>query len=320
MVTTATGTDVKNNLAALKKAVSALTKADKAWLAALETFLEGRDPNDSQQFTVNGDLALVITSVLPAGLTNVKSSDLLPFDQAVRLLLDELSLLQLADRKLGGKVPQVDVTPDGLGTALKEAEAYLVLTNEAFQTLSASCTGFKDITDFDDTFTVDFQANLIQLTNNANATRNGGKVSGQTLIGLGPQVAKILQSGGAEQITMVTIAGGEPEGTDLLLGKGLNTCDEAFMALMPVGAKETRETQTLLSGGRLTLSDSQINALTNSWSKVVKQAAAEVGDATAATPLSIADLFCIHTTLETLYDRLETNVTRTDIDIVSLEI
>jgi hypothetical protein len=102
----------------------------------------------------------------------------------------------------------------------------------------------------------------------------------------------------------------------------INQCAQKFLDLMtalsPPNPKELKQTQTLLSGERLSLSNNQISALTKNWGKVVELARAKL---TGSTPtFSISDLFCIHTTLETLYDRLETNVTRTEVDIISPEI
>lgn len=297
---------VKSNLNALKKAVAAVTKADKAWLSALETFLETTVGllSDSQKAEVAG----VITGSLPSTQSITPSpTQALLIDQAVRLALDEVSFLQLADRKLGGKIPQVDVTPEGLGIAVKEAEAYLVITDEAFTLLQTISGGISQLKDF----SVDLQ----KTSNPANQARTG----------LVQQVANLLQVG---QGGGVTLPGTEPEGTDLLLGqKASNACSDLFLAQLPAGSKELTETQALLAGRHLTLSSKRVAGLTTSWGKAVKSivqspptstTSQQGGDQGGVKLDNIATLLCIHDVLETLYDRLEANVTLTDEDALLL--
>lgn len=291
MTTTDTGTDIKS-LDALKEAVRAVTKANKSWLLALETFLEGIDPNSTGK--QQSDIAKAIKAALPSTLLNIiPSTNLLP-DQALRLALDEVTFLQLADRKLEGKVSRLESTSENLGKAVVEAESYLVVTDEAF-------TFLKDIC-------IRLESDKI-LGSDLATQRQAADVARTYLV---KQVAGLLSPGG------VTLPPPEPERTELLFGKSFGQCADEFLALMPPGTKETAQTQTLLSRGHLTLSDKQINALTNGWGKVVKKVSDDLAGSTPT--FTIADLFCIHSTLDTLYDRLETNITRTDVDIVSSEI
>ena len=100
--------------------------------------------------------------------------------------------------------------------------------------------------------------------------------------------------------------------------------------MLTAGSKEFTRTLALLEGQRLTLSDSQIKGLTNSWGKAVTSfvqkplpQAQSVQDLESQefTGLdTIANFLCVHSTLETLYDRLETRVTRTNEEILSPDI
>ncbi|SRR6266567_5816459 len=74
------------------------------------------------------------------------------------------------------------------------------------------------------------------------------------------------------------------------------------------------------------LSDDDINALTQSWSAVVAVFADPANASTSCAsnlddPVQLeSDLFLIHDQLDTLYDHLETDVTRTDESILSISI
>src|SRR2546423_9605030 len=163
-----TVTDVKSGLSGLKKAVSAVTKADKAWLTALEGFFEFINPDDSTQDTVNQEIATAVAQILPSTLQKIEPSLNLSVKQAVRVVLDEVSFLQFANKKLEGKVLGADSTSEGLGKVVIEAEAYLVMTDEAFELLTEVCagvnlsTGIEDINDIDKISGIDtnFTANL----------------------------------------------------------------------------------------------------------------------------------------------------------------
>src|SRR5437764_8626503 len=122
-MTTPTVTDVENNLNLLKKAVSTVSKADKAWLSALETFFEGIDPKITDINTTQGQINTAVAALVDGGV---------PINQAVREVLDDVSFLQYTDKKLDARVSQSGPTSEDLGRAVVEAEAYLVLTNEAF--------------------------------------------------------------------------------------------------------------------------------------------------------------------------------------------
>ncbi|PYX88481.1 MAG: hypothetical protein DMG67_17075, partial [Acidobacteria bacterium] len=115
-MTVTTGVDVKGSLDLLKKAVSAVSKANKDWLAAVETFLEGVD---------------TAKNVDPAQ----KNADFISLEQAVRMYLDEVSFIQIADNKLEARISRAPATAEGLSAAIKQAEAYHVVTFEAFAVL-----------------------------------------------------------------------------------------------------------------------------------------------------------------------------------------
>lgn len=317
-----TVTDVKSSLDDLKNAVNAVSKADKAWLAALEGFFELINPDDTTQETVNEKIAAAVAKILPPGLQKIEppGSDLSP-KQAVRLVLDEISFLQFADKKLGGRVSRADSTSEGLGRAVVEAEAYLVMTDEAFELLTKVCagvnpsTGIENIGEIDNIPGIDshFRSNLTKLRQSAQTARTS----------LSSQVNALLQ----QTTAVVALPPTEPEGTDLLLGKKLSSCDLTFLAQIPSTSKEFNQTVTLLEGGHLKLSNSQIRKLINSWEKAVKnfvQAktptnAGQIVEQEFGSLDTIAGFLCVHNVLDTLYDRLETEVTRT-VEIISTDI
>jgi hypothetical protein len=85
-----------------------------------------------------------------------------------------------------------------------------------------------------------------------------------------------------------------------------------------------RQTEKLFKPGRLTLSDRQLEQLTKSWNKVVAfvadpSANQHIDPATCLGNTPLADLFTMHSLLEELYDRIESNVTRSDVDVFGLE-
>jgi hypothetical protein len=112
-----------------------------------------------------------------------------------------------------------------------------------------------------------------------------------------------------------------------------NVAENLFLCVMdqiyPKGStgKEpavVKQTERLFKRGHLTLSDRQIEELTKSWDKVLTF----VTDPSAYTSIpltcsclttAVADLITLHSLLEELYDRLESNVTRSDEDVFSLE-
>jgi hypothetical protein len=227
MTMTDTGTDVENNLNLLKKAVSVVTKADKAWLSALETFFEGIDPKITDTTTTQGEINTKVAKALVPGT--------LPIDKAVRVVLDDVSFLQYTDKKLDARVSQSDTTPEDLGRAVVEAEAYLLLTNEAFVSLlnvGTSIVTITTTTGSDKNFE-NFKINLGKLNLPANSARTG----------LTSLVGTLLQ----QTTAVVKLPPTEPEGTDLLLGKKLNTCDLTFLEhVLPSTSKEFEQTVALL--------------------------------------------------------------------------
>jgi hypothetical protein len=130
---------------------------------------------------------------------------------------------------------------------------------------------------------------------------------------------------------VLTLPPTEPEGTDLLLGRKLSGCAETFIKLIPLGSREHDQTVALLEGGHLTLSNGQVRKLINSWGKAVRDfvqaQTPPINSLTFGQALNqefgslgtIADFLCVHNVLDTLYDRLETKVTRT-VDIISTDI
>jgi hypothetical protein len=275
--------DVKGNLNLLKKAVSSVSKADKAWLTALETFLESIDTS-SQATPVN----------------NARFTSL---GQAVRVYLDELSFQQIADNKLEIGISQKQATSEDLSTAIKQAEAYIVVTHEAFEFLQGIVS--------DITFTIPdgVKADLQIKAAAAWIARYGSKglaPAGNIKVpeGLAPLVARLQNQKGA------VLSANEPEGTDLLLGNTAQDDNEFLLLLKKQGNQVTFEqTQKLFKNKRFALTNQQIIRLTQSWGQVIKDL---IKDSSKAE----ADLILIHNLLETLYDRLESNIRRVSEDIV----
>ena len=306
-MTTIDTTAVENDLNKLKDGVSAVVKANNAWLSALESFFEGIV--DSTKQFIKAQLAVAFQGELPQGANDP--------NEAVRAVLDDIRFVKSTDKRLEARILQADSTPESLGRAVVEAEAYLILTHEAFTNLytlsDRIVTGSPD-KNFDK-----LKNRIKQPYVDANSHRND----------LNTQISTLLQSA-AGSTTVVALPPAEPTGADLLLGRKLNPCSEFFLGLIPAGSKDFTRTLALLEGQRLTLSDSQIKGLTNSWGKAVTSfvqkplpQARSVQDLEGQefTSLdSIANFLCVHSALETLYDRLETRVTRIDEDILSPDI
>lgn len=79
-----------------------------------------------------------------------------------------------------------------------------------------------------------------------------------------------------------------------------------------------KQTEKLFKHGHLTLSDRQIERLTKSWDQVVAFVASPSAPCSCLNK-PLADLITLHSQLEQLYDRVESNVTRSDEDIIGLE-
>ncbi|MFL5658520.1 MAG: hypothetical protein ACJ8CB_30585 [Ktedonobacteraceae bacterium] len=310
-MTIQTVTDVKSGLDDLKKDVRAVTKADKAWLSALETFFEGIDPKITDTTTTQGEINNKVAKAYVPGT--------LPIDQVVRVVLDDVSFLQYTDKKLDARVSQSGPTSEDLGRAVVEAEAYLLLTNEAFVSLQGVSTHIVGSPTTTDKNFENFKNNLGRLNSPADSARTG----------LTSQVGTLLQ----QTTAVVTLPPTEPEGTDLLLGRKLSGCAEIFIKQIPLGSKEYHQTVALLEGGHLTLSNSQIRKLIGSWEKAIKAFVQSQILPIASGTLNpqqafnqefgsldtIAGFLCVHNVLDTLYDRLETKVTRT-VEIISTDI
>ncbi len=102
----------------------------------------------------------------------------------------------------------------------------------------------------------------------------------------------------------------EPEGTDLLFGNTFEDDNEFLVLLKGQGNQAAYEqTRKLFKNKRFALTDRQIIKLTQSWGQVINDL---IKDSSKAE----ADLILIHSLLETLYDRLESNVRRVSEDIL----
>jgi hypothetical protein len=303
-------TTVEKDLKDLKDAVSTVVKANNAWLSALESFFEGI-VDTTKQF-LKDQLPAAFQGELPQGPIDA--------DQFVRAVLDDVRFVKSTDKRLEAKSLQADSTPESLGRAVVEAEAYLILTNEAFTNLINLSNDIVGITSSPNPPDKNFdklKAKIGQLASDADSGR--GKLNGQ--------VSSLLNKVASKEVASPPT---EPTGADLLLGRKLNPCSELFLGLIPPGSKDFTRTLALLEGQRLTLSDSQIKGLTNSWGKAVTSfvqkpspQAQKVQDLESQefTNLdTITDFLCVHSALETLYDRLETRVIRTDEDILSPDI
>jgi hypothetical protein len=281
-----TGVDVKSNLNLLKQAVGSVSKADKVWLAAVEAFLESVNTSS----------------------TVVQNSGFKSLGQAVRLYLDEVSFLQIADSKLENRILQSPDTSVGLSNAIKQSEAYLVVTDEAFRVLQDITSG-KTFTLPDDV-KADLQAKAAVAwtarygsSKSAAVTDNVGS-AGKLPDGLAPLVDSLQSQKGA------VLPGNEPEGTDLLLGNTFEDDNEFLVLLKKQGNQATSEqTLKLFKNKRFALTDRQIIKLTQSWGQVINDL---IKDSSTAE----AKLILIHKLLETLYDRLESNVRRVSEDIL----
>ncbi|OLB31039.1 MAG: hypothetical protein AUF64_00155 [Chloroflexi bacterium 13_1_20CM_54_36] len=289
-MTVTTGVDVKGSLDLLKKAVSAVSKANKDWLAAVETFLEGVD---------------TAKNVDPAQ----KNADFISLEQAVRMYLDEVSFIQIADNKLEARISRAPATAEGLSAAIKQAEAYHVVTFEAFAVLQEITANkiFK--------FPADVKADLQAKFSTARTARYGssgtgagdnGKTQSVSTIpdGLVPLINWLQSQQGAVS------SANEPEGTDLLFGNTFEDDNEFLVLLKGQGNQAAYEqTRKLFKNKRFALTDRQIIKLTQSWGQVINDL---IKDSSKAE----ADLILIHSLLETLYDRLESNVRRVSEDIL----
>lgn len=94
--------------------------------------------------------------------------------------------------------------------------------------------------------------------------------------------------------------------------------------LHPPNSLVVKQTQQLFKHEDLTLNDLEIERLTKSWDGVVEVVASVAGPSThtkikqasGIPDKSLADLITLHNLLEQLYDRLESNVTRSDVEII----
>jgi len=216
----------------------------------------------------------------------------------VRMYLDEVSFIQIADNKLEARISRAPATAEGLSAAIKQAEAYHVVTFEAFAVLQEITANkiFK--------FPADVKADLQAKFSTARTARYGssgtgagdnGKTQSVSTIpdGLVPLINWLQSQQGAVS------SANEPEGTDLLFGNTFEDDNEFLVLLKGQGNQAAYEqTRKLFK-----------NKLTQSWGQVINDL---IKDSSKAE----ADLILIHSLLETLYDRLESNVRRVSEDIL----
>ena len=223
-------------------------------------------------------------------------------------MLDEVTFLRFADRKLEGRISKIDSTAEDFDNqfndVLDEVEAYLVMTNGSYAINGLSTesvdTNFKKIVAFG---------------KDAASARNGGKLStNETVAGLSP----VLQ---AVPRTQMKAQG--PTGAELLLEKKAYLQDRLFLTLMQPGTDEYEWTEDLLAGKSIDLDFRQISGLIAAWGDAIRKAV----DAILSTPAKhdgvksgydLPFFFRLHNILESLYELLENNVTRTDADVLAL--
>src|SRR5947209_7514619 len=197
-MTTIDTTSVESDLKELKDAVSAVVKANNAWLSALESFFEGIV--DSTKQFIKAQLAVAFQGELPQGANDP--------NEAVRAVLDDIRFVKSTDKRLEARILQADSTPESLGRAVVEAEAYLILTNEAFTNLKTLSNGIASITSSptpsDKNFDK-FKSKIAQLTSDADTARN------EPTTGLNVQISTLLQSA-AGSTTVVALPPAEPTG------------------------------------------------------------------------------------------------------------
>ncbi len=252
--------DVWKKLYSQNGAVPKVIKANQDWLAALEKFLE-KQPED-RTFGENGE-------------------------KTVQQVLDELTFLRFADRKLDGCFSQIDTSSESienkLSDLLKETEAYLFMTKESYELL----------------INLGPQEDVPKEAPDAaqKARKNLAKVvkDHSTLISR-PVEAELR---------------GPATGTEILPE------DQPFLEYMS-GTELDQTRKLLLAKEKFELNTDEIDNLTNSWGKAIKKAVSEL----SPLPLSslLSSLFLLHNTLEKLYELLATIVTRKDADILSIDI
>lgn len=230
-------------------------------------------------------------------------------NQAMRTYLDELRFLRLADKQLSGRVLQ----EENLSDAIQKAEAYLVVTDQAFEVLHTICyEWYKEESFFPKLL---LSEDIKEKASSAYLARHGHtpeKPRGQELELLRSEKAPKGLSPLVEWLQKRAVSPAfEPGGTDLLFGKEAIASNTFLTQLKSYGDQQAFEqTRKLFENKRFSLSDTQIKNLTDSWGWVIDQLLEPSRKATEA------DVIRMRSNLATLYDRLETLVHRTDQDIV----
>jgi hypothetical protein len=127
--------------------------------------------------------------------------------------------------------------------------------------------------------------------------------------------------------TQVNISATNPNNENNVVGTAtvsitVIVADNLFLCVMnqlyqgfPTVVKRTEE---LFKRRDLTLSDRELDKITKSWDPVVKFVASPSAPCSCLNK-PLADLITLHSQLEQLYDRIESNVTRSDEDLIGLE-
>jgi hypothetical protein len=91
-------------------------------------------------------------------------------------------------------------------------------------------------------------------------------------------------------------------------------CTNQFLSRMQAGSRELSRTQQLFKNQSLELAESDLKNLADAWGNVVSTFVEDAQDTdnddqlNIGDPATIAGFLCIHNRLETLYSRLDTNV------------
>jgi len=117
----------------------------------------------------------------------------------------------------------------------------------------------------------------------------------------------LTELNGQVQSIKLSLVGGDPSPENVFIG--------LLTAVPGISQSVITDTEKLFKQQRFALSDAQIVKLTKGWGAVVTQAKKDPSNE------GIEAVFLeLHSLLEILYERLETNVTRTDEDILSASI
>jgi hypothetical protein len=252
----------------LEKAVNDVASTHQDWLNALRLHLAGAGLQIKQDVKQTLEDNKLLT---------------VSVDHAWRVALEEVMLLQNRTRRLAEIISLLN--SNHLAEAFKEAKKYLFETKEEvdlLQLISESTTSPPEVK---------------QKFEKANNARNGDMSHSPPTYGLS-QVVEVLSA----VISLVT-----PQ-----------PCADKFLERMDSRTLECSETKELLQSkpdtDTLELTSEGVGNLIDSWGDVVKtfirdaEIFATSSTSKFGSPSTIGDFFCIHGSLESLYDRLTTNV------------